>query len=133
MVQSCQCVSLAPAELRDKAKDRGGILGFAGETPENEAQVFRQSACKAGPVKELLGIEIVLRCGARCHLFEGNGKLVWIERAAFADFRSWRRYLVPRFHLLFLGPFAHAGSNFDGFSEVSTPSLPKDSRGVGIR
>jgi len=65
--------------------------------------VFFERAGKAGARKELARVAVIFGRGARHHLFQGDSKLVGIERAPFAHFFSRCDGPVPefQFHVCF--------------------------------
>ena len=97
-----QHVRLAAAHLRDQRLHRSGVLGFTGEATQHEARVVPQCPREAGPREKLLGLLVVVRGGARDHLFERDGELVRVERAPFTDFFAGCDQFVPGFHWLLL-------------------------------
>src|SRR5262249_30721682 len=68
------------------------------QPPQDHAGMLTQGAGEAGPGKEFAGLAIILGCAAGHHLFEGDGELVRVEGAAFADFLPWGDGSVPGVH-----------------------------------
>lgn len=96
VVECRQRVRFATAELGDEGQYRCGVVGAAGQPPQYHARVLAQSAREAGVGEELSGIAVVFRRRASYHLFQGDGELVRVERAAFADFLARCGDFVPR-------------------------------------
>jgi hypothetical protein len=96
----------------DRLKSRMRNPLVAGQPAKYKPQVLRQGTREHRPAEELLGLAIVFRCFARDYLLQGDGKLVGIERAAFADFRARRCDLVSGFHQRFLRRRASFGNSF---------------------
>ena len=69
-----------------------------GEPAQHHARVLAQCPREAGAGEELRRVAVVLRRRPGHDLLEGDGELVRVERAAFADFLARRRDLVPGFH-----------------------------------
>ena len=98
VVQRGERVRLAAAELGDEREHRRRVVGSPGEPAQHHARVLAQRPREAGAREELRRVAIVLRRRPGHDLLEGDGELVRVERAAFADFLARRGDLVPGFH-----------------------------------
>jgi len=90
-------VRLAAAELGDQRQHQRGVIGPAGKSSQHHARVLAQRPREAGAGEELRRIAVVLRRRAGDHLFERDGELVRVERAALADFPARSGDFVPGF------------------------------------
>ena len=88
-------VRLAAAELGDQREHRRGVVGSPGEPAQHHARMLAQCPSEAGAREELRSVAIVLRRRPGHDLLEGDGELVRVERAAFADFLARCGDLVP--------------------------------------
>src|SRR5579885_1000121 len=112
MIKRSQRVRLAAAELGNERKDRGGVIGPAGEPAKHHPRVFPQGSREIGTREELRRVAIILR-RCSCHnLLERDGELIRIERPPFSNFLARRGDFVPRLHQCVLRRRAGLGSSF---------------------
>src|SRR3970040_896639 len=85
VVERGEGVRLAAAELGDEREHRRRVVGSSGEPAQHHARVLAQGPRKRGPREELRRVAIVFRRRPGHDLLEGDGELVRVERAAFAN------------------------------------------------
>ena len=95
VVKRRQGVGLAPAELRHQRHHRRRVGSFPRQAPEHHPRVLAQRPREARAREERPGIAVVRRGRAADDLLQGDGELVRVERASFADLFARERDLVP--------------------------------------
>ena len=95
VIQRRQRVGLAPAELRHQRHHRRRVGRLPRQAPQHHPRVLSQRPREARASEERPGVAVVRRGRSADDLLQGDGELVRVERASFADLLSGNGDLVP--------------------------------------